>query len=69
MPDANDKRTTGGEFMAYTPLEGAWPFTRAATREEALHNLLTAISLRKVLCFPVNNPISTVLWEPTHDQH
>lgn len=48
------------KFVAYTPKEGRWPFTVAETPEQAQRNLMEAISARRVLSVPINNPISAV---------
>lgn len=58
------------EYVAYTPLEGAWGFTRSTTRDEAIEKMVAAIRLRRVLRYPVGNPVSTVIYEPDSDhQH
>jgi hypothetical protein len=50
------------DYVAYTPIEGEWHFTRSETRAAAIQKLLDAITWRRVLVVPVvGNLISTVI--------
>lgn len=48
------------KYVAYTPREGRWPFTLANTPQQAMDNLVGAITTRRCLSIPLNNPISAV---------
>jgi len=51
---------TGCGWVAQTVVEGVWRFTLADTPDQAMENLLGAIYSRRVLCYPIDNPISAV---------
>lgn len=47
-------------WVAYTPKEGRWEFTAAASPEQAITNFLAAVMERRVLSHPIENPITAV---------
>lgn len=51
------------KYIAYTPKEGQWPFTLSDSPEEAQTKLRAAILMRRVLSYPIANPISVVAVE------
>lgn len=57
---AEDQESGAKGYVAYTPREGVWMFTRSDTPERAMDRLEEAIVWRRVLCHPIDNPISAV---------
>lgn len=49
-------------WIASTPIEGTWHFTLSETAYEAMNKLSEAIIQRRVLCYPIDNPITAVRW-------
>ena len=58
QPDPQE--CAGSGWVASTPIEGVWTFTLSDTPERALSKMDDAIVWRRVLCYPINNPISAV---------
>ena len=50
----------GSGWVASTPIEGVWTFTLSDTPEHALSKMDDAIIWRRILCYPIDNPISAV---------
>lgn len=56
------------EWVAYTAMEGRWAFTRSASPLAAIQKLEHAIFTRRVLRWPVNNPITAIFAGAEADQ-
>ena len=60
MTRPDPQECAGSGWVASTPIEGVWTFTLSDTPEHALSKMDDAIIWRRILCYPIDNPISAV---------